>query len=104
MYTAVALRGVLSGGLQRPTTPMRLFYSDKWGISLLGESTWEEAVAAYARGMDLDAAPDDSDFVRAKKESFRRELALLRGLPALPSLSVVAPTFVLDPVSCRLVA
>ena len=106
MYTAVALRGVLAGGLQRPTTAMRLFYSGELGISLLGSESlsWEEALAAYARGIDLAAAPDDSDFVRAKKQSFRRELELLRKVAALPSLSVMAPTFVLDPESCRLVA
>jgi len=104
VYTAVALRAVLSGDLQ--TTMMRLFYSGELGVSLLGtmSSSWDETMAAYAHNIDLTPAPDDSEFVRAKKESFRRELELLRGLPKLQSLSVMAPTFVLDPESRRLVA
>ena len=102
VYTAVALRAVLAGDLQ--TTMMRLFYSGELGVSLLGTMSWDETVAAYAHNIDLAPAPDDSEFVRAKKESFRRELELLRGLPKLQSLSVMAPTFVLDPESRRLVA
>ena len=104
MYTAVALRAVLSGNLQHPT--MRLFYSGELGISLLGtsSSSWDEAVAAYAQNINVTADTNDSDFVRAKKESFIRELELLRGLPTLPSLPVAAPTFVLDTDSRRLVA
>ena len=108
MYTAVALRGRMGGRDVAAPGPAegaarRLFYSDELGVALVSAAgDWAAALAAYGGGIDTAAAADDSDFVRAKKESFRRELAAMAGLRALPWVEVIVADAALDPATRRL--
>ncbi len=54
---------------------------------------WPAALAAYAAGTDTAPQPADSDFIRAKKLSFARELEAMRALPPLPHVAVGAVAF-----------
>ena len=101
-YTALALcRAAREDGAA--AADRFLFYSGELGVARVSvQGDWAAALEAYAGGVDVEPAAGDSDFVRAKKESFRRELAAMRGLAPLPSLRVVAAAFESDPDTRRL--
>mmetsp|Transcript_89171 Transcript_89171/g.238053 ORF Transcript_89171/g.238053 Transcript_89171/m.238053 type:complete len:1095 (+) Transcript_89171:694-3978(+) len=90
-YVAYALCRQLAG--PPPTPPPGrerfLYLGSGSGISLVSaRGSWEAAREEYAGCIDVWPAAGDGDFARNKKANFRRELAAMRGLEALPGYAV----------------
>ena len=67
----------------------RLFYSDKYGLTLVSEfDIWDAAMESYVSRIDTTEEPTDSDFIKTKKDYFRREISIMRGISNLPCLKV----------------
>jgi hypothetical protein len=93
-YTALALTGFLRSQGSLPVEPRRLFYSGVYGLALVSESdSWDEARREYASRVDTSAREVEAAFERCKKESFRRELAMMAKLDRLDSFVVQCVQF-----------
>ena len=69
----------------------RLFYSQEYGISLVSRAdTWDATLESYVSRIDTQPDAGDSDFVRTKKEYFQREIGVIRTIPLLPYVEVLA--------------
>ena len=67
----------------------QVFYSKEYGLTLVSEAeTWEEALESYVSRIDTTEEPTDSDFIKTKKDYFRREISIMRGISTLPCLKV----------------
>ena len=92
-YTAVALvRFMKYNDVDENMPRRRVFYSRKYGITLVSEGdTWDwtrESYVSRANRANTKPADGDSDFERNKKRTFELEFEVLRGLEQLPSLVV----------------
>ena len=94
--------GSFSGNSERPMT---LFYSNVYGITLLGyiDDDWNAARARYAQAIEttLKLEESDSEYYRCKKETFLRELELMMRIDC-SALFVSDLAFILDPATLRL--
>jgi hypothetical protein len=70
--------------------PLRgLFYSDEYGMTLVSEGyDWKVTLDSYVRRIDTKASPEDSNFIKTKKECFQREISIMRTVSDLPYLEV----------------
>ena len=88
-YSAVALTAYLRDESQPPAVPSNLFYSGVYGLALVSASeSWEVTRSEYAGRVDTSCKDEDIASERRKKESFRKELAIMDKLDRMDSIPV----------------
>ncbi len=89
-YSALALgRFMKSSELSSALPVSQLFYSEKYGMTLVGKNdTWAETLESYVSRIDTSVVASDSDFIKTKKEYFQREISIMRIIDYLPKLKV----------------
>ena len=91
-YSAMALGRFMKSSVIMSTLPERqLFYSDKYGLTLVSKNDmWETTLQSYVSRIDTVMVASDSDFIKTKKEYFQREISIMQTIEILPKLKVVA--------------
>ena len=87
-YSAHALAQLIKSR-DLPARQRRLFYSEEYGLTLVGGAdSWDSTLESYVGRIDIKEDPADSDFIKTKKEYFQREISIMRTIPHLPQLEV----------------
>ena len=98
-YSAAALvRHMLSKDLLG--LPKRqLFYNEGYGLTLVSkDDTWDLTLTSYVSHINTTPEPEDSDFIKTKKEYFQREISIVQSIPQLHKLEVCS-IFAVEPWS-----
>jgi hypothetical protein len=98
-YTALALTEFMDHTYSLyGATKMNLFFDSKYGITFVSQNdTWRRTLDSYESR--LDTTPDEADtpFIKNKKISLLKELAIMRKLDELPHIPVSSVKFEMDP-------
>ena len=74
-----------------------LHYSSVFGITYVSRSAqWEDTLEAHVKAVDTTPLPQDSDFIRNKKEYFLKEIDVLKGIEFMGRLPVYDIHFEMD--------
>ena len=74
-----------------------LHYSSVFGITYVSRSgQWEDTLEAHVKAVDTTPLPQDSDFIRNKKEYFLKEIDVLKGIEFMGRLQVYDVHFQMD--------
>ena len=89
-YTALALTRFMNYKESLSALPRRrLFYSDEYGMTLVSQSdTWGATIKSYVGRIDISVQESDNDFIKTKKENFKREIDIMQKIDNLPQLKV----------------
>ena len=67
-----------------------LFYSSEFGLTLVSEGyEWKATLDSYVSRIDTKVVDGDSDFIKAKKEYFQREISIMQSITPLPHIEVI---------------
>ena len=94
-YTALALTRFMNSKEGLLALPRRrLFYSDEYGMTLVSQSdTWEATIKSYIGRIDIRVQESDNDFIKTKKDYFKRKISIMQTIAHLPQLKVCSCPF-----------
>ena len=88
-YVAFALVCFLKSIDLRGLPWRRMFYNDKYGLTLVSEcDIWEAAMESYVSRIDVRPVVGENEFNLTKKKYFRKEIEEMRTIDTLPYLEV----------------
>ena len=89
-YTAFALTRFMNSKENFFALPCRrLFYSEEYGMTLVSQNdTWGATIKSYVSRIDISVQESDNDFIKTKKENFKREIDIMQKIAFVPQLKV----------------
>ena len=89
-YTATALIRLMQKKDLHGLPGRGLFYSSEFGLTLVSEGyEWKATLDSYVSRIDTKVVDGDSDFIKAKKEYFQREISIMQSITPLPHIEVI---------------